>query len=56
MCKDYQKHLIANLVSKDLFNHQFREKSSLPLRMGGRKIKLPSDHKNYPEWLKNILL
>ena len=39
-----KEQLLPNLVGKDTLNPQFREISSLPLKMGGLNIKLPSDH------------
>ena len=44
------EQLLPNLVGKDTLNPQFRKISSLPLKMGGLNIKLPSDHENYLEW------
>ena len=38
------------LVGKDTLNPQFREISSLPLKMGDLTIKLPSDYQSYLEW------
>ena len=37
-------------ISENIIKEQFREISSLPLKMGGLNIKLPSDHKSYLEW------
>ena len=48
--KIIKEQLIHNLVCKETLNPQFREISSLPLKMGGLNIKLPSDHKNYVKW------
>ena len=51
ICKNIIKEqLLPNLVGKDTLNHQFREISSLPLKMRGLNIKLPSDHESYLEW------
>ena len=47
-----KEQLLPNLVGKDTLNPQFREISSLPLKMGGLNIKLPSDHESYLEWTK----
>ena len=51
-----KEQLLPNLVGKDLLNPQFREISSLPLKMGGPNIKLPSDHESYLEWSKETSL
>ena len=51
-----KEQLIPNLVGKDTLNPQFREISSLPLKMDGFNIKLPSDHKSYLEWSKETSL
>ena len=45
-----KEQLLPNLVGKDTLNTQFREISSLPLKMGGLNIKLPSDHESYLDW------
>ena len=45
-----KEQLLPNLVGKDTLNPQFREISSLPLKMVGLNIKLPSDHESYLEW------
>ena len=37
-------------------NPQFREISSLPLKMGGLNIKLSFDHESYLEWSKETSL
>ena len=37
---------LPNLVGKETLNPQLREISSLPLKMGGLNIKLPSDHES----------
>ena len=56
-CKNIIKEqLLPNLVGKDTLNPQFREISSLPLKMGGLNIKLPSDHESYLEWSKETSL
>ena len=47
-----KEHLLPNLVGKDTLNPQFREISSLPFKMGGLNIKLPSYHESYLEWSK----
>ena len=47
--KIIKEQLIPNLIGKDILNAQFREISSLPLKIGGLNIKLPSDHENYLE-------
>ena len=47
--KIIKEQLIPNLIGKDTLNPQFREISSLPLKMGGLNIKLPSDHESYLE-------
>ena len=39
-----KEQLLPNLVGKDYLNPQFCEISSLPLKLGGLNIKLPSDH------------
>ena len=54
--KTIQEQLIPNLIGKDTLNPQFREISSLPLKMGGLNIKLPSDHESYLEWSKETSL
>ena len=51
-----KEQLLPNLVRKDTLNPQFREISSLPLKMGGLNIKLPSDHESYLEWSKGTSL
>ena len=51
-----KEHILPNLVGKDYLNPQFREISSLPLKMGGLNIKLPSDHENYLAWSKETSL
>ena len=51
-----KEHLLPNLVGKDTLNPQFREISSLPLKMGKLNIKLPSDHESYREWSKETSL
>ena len=50
--KIIKEQLIPNLDGKDTLNPQFREISSLPIKMGGLNIKLPSDHESYLEWSK----
>ena len=54
--KIIKEQLIPNLIGKDTLNPQFREISSLPLKMGGLNIKLPSDHESYLEWSKETSL
>ena len=44
--KILQENLIPNLIFKDNISHQFRDIASLPLKMGGLNIKLPSDFEN----------
>ena len=51
-----KKQLLLNPVGKDTLNHQFREISSLPLKMGGLNIKLLSNHESYLEWSKETSL
>ena len=51
-----KEQLLPNLVRKDTLNPQFREISSLPLKMGALNIKLPSDHESYLEWSKGTSL
>ena len=51
-----KEQLLPNLVGKDTLNPQFREISSLTLKMGGLNIKLPSDHESYLEWSKETSL
>ena len=51
-----KEQLIPNLIDKDTLNTQFRDISSLPLKMGGLNIKLPSDHESYLEWSKETSL
>ena len=51
-----KEHLLPNLVGKDTLYPQFREISSLPLKMGKLNIKLPSDHESYLEWSKETSL
>ena len=45
--KIIKEQLIPNLIGKDTLSPQLREISSLPLKMGGLIIKLPSDHESY---------
>ena len=52
--KIIKEQLIPNLVGS--VRTQFREISSLPLKMGGLNIKLPSDHESYLEWSKETSL
>ena len=54
--KIIKEQLIPNLIGKDILNAQFREVSSLPLKIGGLNIKLPSDHENYLELSKETSL
>ena len=54
--KIIKEQLIPNLVGKDTLKPQFREISSLPHKMGGLNIKLPSDHQSYLEWSKETSL
>ena len=57
ICEKFIKeHLLPNLFGKDTLNPQFREISSLPHKMGGLNIKLPSDHESYLEWSKETSL
>ena len=42
-----QESLNPNLIGKDNISHQFRDIASLPLKMGGLNIKLPSDYENF---------
>ena len=58
ICENFIKEqLLPNLVGKDTLNPQFREISSLTLKMGGlNNIKLPSDHESYLEWSKETSL
>ena len=51
-----KEQLLPKLVGKDTLNPQFREISSLPLKMGGLNIKLPSDHESYLKWSKETSL
>ena len=51
-----KEQLLPNLVYKDTLNPQFREISSLPLKVGGLNIKLPSDYESYLEWSKETSL
>ena len=48
--KILQENLIPKLIGKDNISHQFRDIASLPLKMGGLNIKLPSDYENSLEW------
>ena len=48
--KVLQENLIPNLFGKDNISHQFRDIASLPLKIGGLSVKLPSDHKIFLEW------
>ena len=48
--KILQENLIPNLIGKDKISHQFRDIASLPLKMGGLNIKLPSDYEKLLEW------
>ena len=57
ICENFIKEpLLPNLVGKDTLNPQFREISSLPLKMGGLNIKLPSDHESYLDLSKETSL
>ena len=48
--KILQENLIPNLIGKDNISHQLRDiYVSLPLKMGGLNIKLPSDYENFLE-------
>ena len=50
ICEKFIKEqLIPNLVGKDTINPQFREISSLPLKMGSLNINMTSDHESYLE-------
>ena len=51
-----KEQLLPNLVGKDILNPQFRQISSLPLKMGGLNIRLPSNHESYLEWSKETSL
>ena len=44
-----QENLIPNLIGKDNISHQLRDIASLPLKMGGLKIKLLSYYENFLE-------
>ena len=48
--KILQEHLITKLLGKDNISHQLRDIASLPLKMSGLNIKLPSDYENFLEW------
>ena len=48
--KIFQENLIPNLIGKDNISHQFRDIASLPLKIGGLNVMLPSDHENFLEW------
>ena len=54
--KIIEKQLIRNLIGKNTLNPQFREIPSLPSKMGGLNIMLPSDHESYLEWSKKTSL
>ena len=54
--KIIKEQLLPNLIGKDILNAQFREISSLPLKIGGLNIMLPSDHENYLELSKETSL
>ena len=54
--KIIKEQLIPYLIDKDTLSPQFREISSLPLKMGGLNIKLPYDHERYLEWSKETSL
>ena len=57
LCENYFKEqLLPNLVGKNTLKPQFRDISSLPLKMGGLNIKLPSDHESYLEWSRETSL
>ena len=45
-----QENLIPILTFKDKISHQFRDIASLPLKMGGINIKLPSDYEKILKW------
>ena len=45
-----QENLIPNLIFKDKISHQFRDIASVPPKMGGLNIKLPSDYENFLKW------
>ena len=47
--KFIKEQLIPNLAGKDTINPQFREISSLPLKMGSLNINMTSDHESYLE-------
>ena len=42
-----QEMLIPKLFGKDNISHQIRDINSLPLKMGSRNIKLPSDYEKF---------
>ena len=48
--KMLQENHSPNLFGKDNFSHQFRDIASLPLKLGGINIKLPSSNENFLEW------
>ena len=48
--KTLRENLIPNLVDKDNTSLQLRDITSLPTKMGGLNIKLPSDFENLLEW------
>ena len=54
--KIIKEQLISNLIGKDTLKPQFREISSLPLKMAGLNIKLPSYHGSYLDWSKETAL
>ena len=54
--KIIKEQLIPDLIGKDILNAQICEISSLPLKIGGLNIKLPSDHENYLELSKETSL
>ena len=47
--KILQEILIPNLFGKDSFSHQLKDIASLPLKVGGLNIELPSDFENFLE-------
>ena len=47
--KILQENLIPNLIGKDNISHQLRDITSLPLKMGGLNIKLPSYYEIFLE-------
>ena len=48
--KILQENLIPKFIGKDNISHHFRDIASLPLKMGGLNINLPSDYESFLEW------